>query len=283
MTVPFVRYFWLCCKVPAVARDALARGRARAHAASSLSPTNGTASVSVHGPRPKARSTRRASPTMSRVRLKIAAWLCGAHASPQIKALDRRVGRLHRFETAHRPNQLLQLAVVGLDDVVQILDLPVLCVLWALAFGLQPGESGGIGRRLVGVDDLRLFPILQPSESLGKKTLRRHRVPRRGEIEIDRVAQLVDGSVEIRPLAAGLHVSLVDPPAPRARPAPVPAQPLLDFGRVLLHPSVDGRVIDRHAAFCHHLLEIAIAYAVAAIPAHRPQHDLAPKWRPLEI
>jgi hypothetical protein len=44
-----------------------------------------------------------------------------------LKALDRRVGRLHRFETAHRPNQLLELAVVGFDDVVQILDLPVLC------------------------------------------------------------------------------------------------------------------------------------------------------------
>jgi hypothetical protein len=39
-------------------------------------------------------------------------------------------------------------------------ELPVLCVLWA--FGLQLGEGGGMGRRLVGVDDLRLFPILQP-------------------------------------------------------------------------------------------------------------------------
>ena len=47
----------------------------------------------------------------------------------------------------------------------------------------------------VGVDDLRLFPILQPPESLGKKTLRRRRVPRRREIEIDRGAQLVDRSV----------------------------------------------------------------------------------------
>ena len=64
----------LCCKLPAVVRDALARGRGRAHAAASRSPTNWTASVSAHGPRPKARSTRRASPTMSRVRLKIAAW-----------------------------------------------------------------------------------------------------------------------------------------------------------------------------------------------------------------
>ena len=111
------------------------------------------------------------------------------------EALDRRVGRLDRLETAHRPNQLLELAVVGLDDVVQILDLPVLCGLWALAFGLQLGESGGIGRRLVGVDDLRLFPILQSPESLGKEALRRRRVPRRREIEIDRGAQLVDRSV----------------------------------------------------------------------------------------
>ena len=132
--------------------------------------------------------------------------------------------------------------MVGFDDVVQILDLPVLCVLRALAFGLQLGESGGIGRRFVGVDDLRLFPILRPPESLGKETLRRHRVPRRREIEIERVAQLVDSSVEVRPLAADLHVGLVDPPAPRARPAPVPTQPLLDLGRVPLHPSVDGRV-----------------------------------------
>jgi hypothetical protein len=38
-------------------------------------------------------------------------------------------------------------------------------------------------------------------------------VPRRREIKIDRVAQLVDRSVQVRPLAADLHVGLVDPPA----------------------------------------------------------------------
>jgi hypothetical protein len=41
--------------------------------------------------------------------------------------------------------------------------------------------------------------------------------------------------------------------------------------------------IDRHAAFGHHLLEIAIAYAVAAVPAHRPEHDLTLKVAPLEV
>jgi hypothetical protein len=44
----------------------------------------------------------------------------------------------------HRPNQLLELAMVGLDDVVQMLDLSVLRVVRALAFGLQLGESGGV-------------------------------------------------------------------------------------------------------------------------------------------
>jgi hypothetical protein len=74
-----------------------------------------------------------------------------AERTHHLEALDRCVGRLHRLETAHRPNQLLELAVVGLDDVVQILDLAVLCILRALAFGFQLVEGGGIGRRLLGV------------------------------------------------------------------------------------------------------------------------------------
>ena len=55
------------------------------------------------------------------------------------------------------------------------------------------------------------------------------------------------------------------------------------LGAYLCTHQVDGRVVDRHAAFGHHLLEIAIADAVAAIPAHRPEHNLAAKVAPLEI
>ena len=40
-----------------------------------------------------------------------------------LKALDCRTGRLQRLETPHRADQLLQLAVVSLDDIVQVLDL----------------------------------------------------------------------------------------------------------------------------------------------------------------
>ena len=48
-----------------------------------------------------------------------------------LEALDRRIGRLQRLEAADRADQLLQLAVVSLDDVVQILDLSMqrfLCI-----------------------------------------------------------------------------------------------------------------------------------------------------------
>ena len=40
--------------------------------------------------------------------------------------------------------------------------------------------------------------------------------------------------------------------------------------------------VDRHATLGHHLLEIATADAVAAIPADRPEYDLAPKMAPPE-
>ena len=53
------------------------------------------------------------------------------------KSRDGRVGGLQRLETSHRADQLLQLAMIGFDDVVQILDLSMHRVLRSFAFGLQ--------------------------------------------------------------------------------------------------------------------------------------------------
>ena len=147
----------------------------------------------------------------------------------------------------------------------------------------QPGKGGGIGRRLVGVDDRRLLPILQAVQRLAQETLRRRRVARRGKVEVDGGSGLVDRTVQIGPLALHLYVGLVDPPARRARAAPLPAQPLLDLGRIPLNPAVDRRMVDRDAALAHHLLKIAVAHAVAAVPPDRPEHDLALEVAPLEV
>jgi hypothetical protein len=66
-----------------------------------------------------------------------------------LEALDRCISRLQRFEAADRPNQLLELAVVSLDDVVQILDMSMQRRIRAFAFLLQRGQGDGVGRRMV--------------------------------------------------------------------------------------------------------------------------------------
>ena len=86
-----------------------------------------------------------------------------------LEALDRRIGRLQSLEAADRADQLLQLAVVSLDDVVQILDLSMQRFLWTFAFLLQLGESGRVGWRLVRVDDRRLFQSFRPLSTLPRK------------------------------------------------------------------------------------------------------------------
>jgi hypothetical protein len=42
-------------------------------------------------------------------------------------------------------------------------------------------------------------------------------------------------------------------------------------------------MINGHAAFAHHLLEITVADPIAAVPTHCPKDDLAFKMTPLEI
>ena len=72
-------------------------------------------SLKAHGPTPKARSTILASPTMPSCRAK----------THHLEALDRGVSGLQRLEPAHRADELLELAMVGLDDIVEVLHLPV--------------------------------------------------------------------------------------------------------------------------------------------------------------
>jgi hypothetical protein len=70
---------------------------------SNLSPSSWMPSVSSHAPMPRARSTKRASPRRSCVMVEDCR-LALAERTHHFDALDRRVGRVHRLETAHRPN-----------------------------------------------------------------------------------------------------------------------------------------------------------------------------------
>ena len=94
---------------------------------------------------------------------------------------------------------------------------------------------------------------------------------------------LVERPVQIGPFPANFHVSLIDPPVRRLWTTPLPAQPLFDLRSVPLNPAIDRGMIHVYAALAHHLLEIAIADAIAAVPAHRPKDDRAFKLTPLEL
>ena len=54
-----------------------------------------------------------------------------------LEALNRGVGRLQRLEAPDRSDQLLQLAVIRLNDGVEAFDLPMQRLLGALALPLQ--------------------------------------------------------------------------------------------------------------------------------------------------
>jgi hypothetical protein len=77
------------------------------------------ASANAEAPRPKARFTANVAGDVEDRRL---AFAQRAH---YLEAFDRRIGRLHSLEASDRADQLLQLAVIGLDNVVEILHLPI--------------------------------------------------------------------------------------------------------------------------------------------------------------
>ena len=84
--------------------------------------------------------------------------LAFAERTHHLEAFDRCIGRLQGLEASNRADQLLQLAVIGLDNVVEILHLPMLRVLRTLALLLQLSQRRAVGRRLIGVDDARSAP-----------------------------------------------------------------------------------------------------------------------------
>ncbi len=173
--------------------------------------------------------------------------------------------------------------MIGLDHVIEILHLPVGRLPVQLSFALQFGDRCTIARRFVGIERGRLFPVLQASQGLAQEPLRCLGAAGRRQVEIDRVAPLVDCPVQVGPLAPHLDVGFIQAPARIKATPPEPAQPLLHLRGVALDPAIDRRMVDRNAAFRQHFLKVAIADRIATIPAHRPQDHITLEMAPLEI
>ena len=153
-----------------------------------------------------------------------------AQSTHDLKALDCRVVGFQRFETTHKPDQLFQLAVIGLDFIVQILELAMLGVRRAFALRFQLRNNSAIGRSLVGINGMGLFPVFHPSQGFAQEPLGRLGIAGRGEIEIDGAAELVHGPVEIGPFSSDLDVRLINTPTATDWPASLLAQPFFISG-----------------------------------------------------
>src|SRR3546814_7124540 len=88
--------------------------------------------------------------------------------------------------------------------------------------------------RFVGIERGRLFPVLQASQGLAQEPLRCLGAAGRRQVEIDRVAPLVDCPVQVGPLAPHLDVGFIQAPARIKATPPEPAQPLLHLRGVAL-------------------------------------------------
>jgi hypothetical protein len=79
----------------------------------------------------------------------------------------------------------------------------------------------------------------------------------RGDEDVDDLAELVDGPVDIPPPASDLHIGLVDLPAIADAVAAGPGG-LGQQRREPLDPAVDGDVVDLDPAFGEEFFEVAV-------------------------
>jgi hypothetical protein len=98
----------------------------------------------------------------------------------------------------------------------------------------------------------------EPSHGLVEEALRRSHVALRRQQEVDGLALLVDGAVEILPDALDLDVRLIHTPAAPDRALVFPDH-FLDERQETNRPPVDRRMVDRYAALLHDLLEMPVA------------------------
>ena len=129
-------------------------------------------------------------------------------------------------------------------------------VQWCRALGLH-----GVAQNALAAPDIALA-----AEAENRRSYLRHPPP---------------GHSEVHPLAADLHVGLVDAPRWAGRPGePVPVA--FELRCVIVHPAHDGGVSQQKAALRHHLHQIAVAGAEPQLPPHAQDDDLPVEVAALE-
>ena len=101
------------------------------------------------------------------------------------------------------------------------------------------------------------------------------------EHEVDHGAGGIEGSVEGAPAPLDTNVGLIDTPG-LIGGLEMTAQPLLQFGTVVLDPAPDGRVVCFQAALAEQFFDIAERERIPKVPAHGAQNQRGFGLSPLE-
>ena len=158
--------------------------------------------------------------------------------------------------------------MVLLHDVVEVLHLPHDD--WRGACAIDPLHGRLVGAALVHRDLLGntagLHGFIKKAQGCGFVALGRQQ-------EVERFAFLVYRTVEVSPGTLELDVSLVHAPAAAHR-ALVLAEHLLKQGQKPDCPAIYRGMVDKHAAFLHHFLQMPVAQRISRVPTDANQNHV---------
>ena len=183
-------------------------------------------------------------------------------------AAKKSPGAAKSLEPQHGSGAPLDCPMVLLDAVVEIFGLADLDR--RLTISIDGFERGEIGTAFV--DGHRLGDAILSDRFL-KVTPGCSLVPMGAQQEVDGVAVLVDGPVEIFPVALDADVCLIHSPA-LSNWQLATAKRFLQYRQQLERPAMDGRMIDRRPTFGHHFFKMTQTQRIGDVPAHARQNHL---------
>ena len=187
------------------------------------------------------------------------------------------LGGLTRFEPPHGTGDPLHAAMILFHQIGEAFHLPD-DDRRAMRL-VVPSDSNSISLTAVNRD---LLWHAVTTDGLGEDARGHRLVPRCREENIDGLAALIHGAMQVGPLAFHPDVRLVHAPAAPHRPLAA-VERRFERRALLQDPAVDGRVIDRYPALLHELFELAIAQRVRHIPPDAREDDVFLEMGPLKL
>ena len=103
--------------------------------------------------------------------------------------------------------------MVGLNNVIQVFDLTVYCLLETFSLSFELSDRFSIRGSLVRIDFQRFLPVLETIYGFTQEPFSRLGIASRREIKVNRVPFLINGAIQIGPATFDLDIRFIYAPA----------------------------------------------------------------------